>query len=500
MLSYNIVILLSIISYLLKDSIVAIAIATTNHHHEGMFLHENHMMMNMLMNSKERTVSPMHANNQIVSQGTSAGWASAKMYLSDTSCDDSHLSIVYGVATNICVAFQIEGYPEKLSVIVTCNSASATGVFYNGTNCNPSNKIQTDEVLSIPMGVCYPIPTIPSQLSNKLVVGLNRTEFTCSASSTISLPTNYDWTLNSDFFVNDTTCAQQVTYSAFRNAQCFTYASSYGGSYSYTYPNVYDYYGANCKQTPYIFPLVTSCQPYTSTKYLDKYYSTFVSNTVNPISSFLSFSSNITLAGLTTPTLASSAQLAVLNATATSMQLPMSDIIYGGSASAPPASISTNMIISNIYLVKEEESKHVDTQGTTYSLIAETKTMVSIPSSQNPTTAYNQYTTSLTSAVKGNAYTQSLQSASKAYGATATATASATGVTSSSATIQSVSTDSGSSSSSSNGLSGGAIAGIVIGVIVGLALMTGIGYYIFFVLMHSSSSLASQATATAVVK
>lgn len=195
------------------------------------------------------------------------------------------------------------------------------------------------------------------------------------------------------------------------------------------------------------------------------------------MNAFLDFSSNITLAGLTSSILNSNAQLAIINATATSMQLAMSNVIYTGSAPAPVATT-----IAAVHVVPQA--------GGGVTLIAETKTTVTVTGSNNANSLYTQYTTALTNAVASSAYTQSLQAASKAYGATVTSSASATGVTSSQASVQSV--GNANSNNSDDSLSDGAIAGIVIGSIVGMALIAGLMYYLIFVSMNYSKPLAAQ--------
>lgn len=214
------------------------------------------------------------------------------------------------------------------------------------------------------------------------------------------------------------------------------------------------------------------------------------------VAAFLSFSSNITLAGVTTSTLATSAQLAVMNATATSMGLPMSDVLYSGSSGASPTTTTAMVTHQEVRLrrVQAEKPAILSPEAvTSYTLVAETTTTISLPPSQDASTAYTQYTTALTQAVDGTAYSQSLQTASKAYGAVATSSASATGVTSSAATVETVSSSDSGSSSSNDGLSDGAIAGVVIGVVVGLGLLVALGYYLFtFVFVAKSPALASQ--------
>jgi cell wall integrity and stress response component len=177
----------------------------------------------------------------------------------------------------------------------------------------------------------------------------------------------------------------------------------------------------------------------------------------------LQFSSNLTLAGLTSPTLDTLSQQVVVNTTAISMAIASKYVSFLGQTAVPSVSVS---------IVKLE--KKINTDGT-YSVIA--STLTKIPTS-NPDSLYTSLTTALDNAVSSGQFSTTLQEVGDAAGDTQTANAQCTGVSNSAPIISYPP----SSSNNSNGLSGGAIAGIVIGVLAGVALIGAAIYYYLFIM------------------
>jgi hypothetical protein len=300
--------------------------------------------------------------------------------------------------------------------------------------------------------------------------------------------------LYSGYQTSDTSCNTPVFYNAERNNYCYGYANTaHTRTYSSytTFPNTYGYSDAYCQKLSSIGTFETTC--YTEENYVDNSHFVFISNTVNPISSYVTFTSNITLTGLTTNYLTQQSEFAVVNATAASMKLLMSQVSFVGTNAAPTVAASAYVGIQSIHV--KEEKKTVKTAVTTYSIVAVTKTSVSVSSTTTVNAVYTQYTNALTTAVTNQQFTAYLQSASKTYNAFSTLTATGSAVSNSAATTTSSFPNTASSSSSDDGLSDGAIAGIVIGSVVGAGLLIGLVYYLIF-MMKPSTPMAAQSDVT----
>jgi hypothetical protein len=206
----------------------------------------------------------------------------------------------------------------------------------------------------------------------------------------------------------------------------------------------------------------------------------------------LIFTSNITLTGITTTSLGASDQQAIVNATATSMDIPMASVTYTGAvagSSSSSAVINSKTMRGSINIIRSSST----------SIIAITETSQLIEDGQNATALYNSLVNKLSVAVSTGTFTQTLNSVSVAYGATQTASAVATSVSSSQPTVEEVPTTSSSSSSSSSlDLSAGAVSGIVIGSVAAVALCIFGAYYAIYIYRPAlpSSSSASQSSSS----
>jgi len=174
----------------------------------------------------------------------------------------------------------------------------------------------------------------------------------------------------------------------------------------------------------------------------------------------VTFTSTLTLAGVTTPTLDGdvAAEASVSAATCTSMSLPTSDCSYVSSHFAPTAAPTSLR-------------RKLETQ--TYNLVAVVQTSTTVPSGTSAATYGSTLTTTLSTAVTTHAFTANLVSASNTYGSGATANATVAAVTSTTPVVSSPSTN----SNSNTVLSDGAIAGIVIGGVVFIAVVVFLLYY-----------------------
>ena len=192
----------------------------------------------------------------------------------------------------------------------------------------------------------------------------------------------------------------------------------------------------------------------------------------------LSFSSNITLEGVTTSTLDLASQQALVNVTASSMKVSISSVSYVGSS-----------------MVSSTGRRYLKSQKHQYltSFVVVSKMKVSVPVESSDPSASNDLYTSLTSqlntAVTSGTFTTNLQKVSTALGATETSHASATAVSNSAPETSAPPASDG----GKERLSGGAIAGIVIGALAGLAILAGAAYYCFVVKGGSTSSTANNA-------
>jgi len=168
----------------------------------------------------------------------------------------------------------------------------------------------------------------------------------------------------------------------------------------------------------------------------------------------LTFTSAVSLSGVTSTTLDQASQQAVVSAAATSMKISTSSVTY--------VSTSPTTFINSLRMFSNKKSVVV----ASYSVVANLKVSVPVTTSTS-TEVYQSLTAQLSSAVTQGNFTTTLQQASADLGATETASAAATDVSEGPAEV----TEPGSSGGSSSGLSAGAIAGIVIGVVGGLTIV-----------------------------
>ncbi len=185
-----------------------------------------------------------------------------------------------------------------------------------------------------------------------------------------------------------------------------------------------------------------------------------------PPSPIVTFSSNITLAGLTTPDLDGPSRDAVIQTTAQEMNVDPITVSYVG----------TIVLSSSPRLAPVASQLHLrqNVLATTYSVIAITRTQIALSATQYSSTdaLYSGLTSLLANSVTSGAYTTALDQNAQALGATSLATASATSATSSAPTV----VNAASGGNNNSALDAGAIAGIVLGSI-GFVLILGFFYY-----------------------
>ncbi len=183
-----------------------------------------------------------------------------------------------------------------------------------------------------------------------------------------------------------------------------------------------------------------------------------------PPSPIVTFSSNITLAGLTTPELDGPSRDAVIQTTAQEMNVDPLTVSYVG----------TIVLSSAPRLTPVASHLRQNALATTYSVIAITRTQIALSATQYSSTdaLYSGLTSLLANSVTSGAYTTALDQNAQALGATSLATASATSATSSAPTV----VNAASGGNNNSALDAGAIAGIVLGSI-GFVLILGFFYY-----------------------
>ena len=183
-----------------------------------------------------------------------------------------------------------------------------------------------------------------------------------------------------------------------------------------------------------------------------------------PPSPIVTFSSNITLAGLTNPELDGPSRDAVIQTTAQEMNVDALTVSYVG----------TIVLSSSPRLAPVSSHLRQNALDTTYSVIAITRTQIALSATQYSSTdaLYSGLTSMLASSVTSGAYTTALDQNAQALGATSLATASATSATSSVPTV----VNAASGDDNNSALDAGAIAGIVLGSI-GFVLILGFFYY-----------------------
>jgi hypothetical protein len=184
-------------------------------------------------------------------------------------------------------------------------------------------------------------------------------------------------------------------------------------------------------------------------------------------SPILTFSSNLTMGGISTPELDANSQAALLDVTASSMGITVDTVRYV--RGYPTAENRRRALRAGISLFT-----------TSYSIKAQTEVNIPLSStgSTNATLLYQQLTQSLDDAVSDGSFTTNLLAASILYNATALANVDVTGVSNS---APSVNNDLQYPPSGDDDLTGGEIAGIVIGTFVGVALICALIYYFMFI-------------------
>jgi hypothetical protein len=201
------------------------------------------------------------------------------------------------------------------------------------------------------------------------------------------------------------------------------------------------------------------------------------------------------MGGLTSPELDINAQKAVLNVTASSMNIPLDTVQYvTGIASAESRRKLSEFSAIHLFV-------------TTYSILAVTKVVIplSATSYSNPAQLYEGLTTKLDDAVTSGAFTEQLVKVSASFNASSLATADVSGVSNSAASVDipaSQDDDDDATVVISNGsddavLDDGAIAGIVIGGFFFLVLCGAAVYYFMFMpngLMKVADSSAMEGT------
>jgi Tfp pilus assembly major pilin PilA len=165
----------------------------------------------------------------------------------------------------------------------------------------------------------------------------------------------------------------------------------------------------------------------------------------------------VTLTGLTTLDLDSAAQLSVIQATASSMQVDQSTLTY----------VTTNAASRRLTAWRTSDVNGIAVVNAAIPLSSTTYT--------STTDLYNGVNANLQTAITTTAYTGYLQTYSTTNGATATANADGTAASSSPAVVVNPP-----SNNDDDSLNDGQIAGIVIGTIFGFALICALVYYVVF--------------------
>jgi anti-anti-sigma regulatory factor len=201
----------------------------------------------------------------------------------------------------------------------------------------------------------------------------------------------------------------------------------------------------------------------------------------------VSFTSNITLAGSTSPELDAGSQKAVVQATAESMQVDVRTVQYVGavvvSSVVQLASLGDRRGSLRLHTTPERVA---DTAGvaasavTTYTLMAQTLATVPLDASGYATTSalYTNLAARLSDAVTSGSFDTALHAHAADQGSAQLADAQATSAASSPPTVVTVEPQSdGSGSGDSGGLSTYTVAGVVLVLVLSLAMVVGCLYW-----------------------
>jgi hypothetical protein len=216
-------------------------------------------------------------------------------------------------------------------------------------------------------------------------------------------------------------------------------------------------------------------------------YFTQPPTTATPTSSspVLSFTSDLTLAGFTSPELGPKDEIAVINATATSMGISS---IYVAITNTVATAVGSNAIIIRLQKQfqlrkrqeEEEEQEYRRRLSVTYTIVVttETKIPLAVFGITDPTAFYTQLQTALKTAVTSGSFSQTLQAVAKAIGADNAAGVNITSFTSSPPVVTIGYVPQPSPNDDTYHWTEGGIAGITIGsVAFATLLVAGVYFY-----------------------
>jgi hypothetical protein len=197
-------------------------------------------------------------------------------------------------------------------------------------------------------------------------------------------------------------------------------------------------------------------------------------------SPIVEFNSNVTLGGLTAPTLDIDSQIAVVSATALSMGIPSSNVEYLNSLVVSTSAVEllkagphhgaarASKAASSARNLRANSGKQTEA---VYTVVAITRTKIALSATTFTSTdaLYTGLTTAFATAVDDGTYATTLQDSGVAELAVVTA--------SDPESSPPIIIEPPSSGGDDKGLSAGAIAGIVIGVLAGVAIIAAACYY-----------------------
>jgi hypothetical protein len=181
------------------------------------------------------------------------------------------------------------------------------------------------------------------------------------------------------------------------------------------------------------------------------------------------FSSNITIAGVTTTSLDSASENAIIASTASSMNIPTSAVTYTATYLLASTSVRRLRGVEEGLTLVSPAALRSRLEATSYTVLASTTTSIALSSTSysSASALYQGLTTLLNSSVSSGDFTVSLEYYSSVYNASATSSATATGVSSSQPLIITQPTNDKSNKDDDN--STAIIAGVVVAVFVLIA-------------------------------